>query len=291
MSALVTGDRKLHEMAKYSPYGVPFGLPGGDADSDGDNDAADASQIQAWIDGSTYDVRGDVDLDGDVDINDKNLAGGLVGTLGWRQLSSVPVLNDVGFAGYVCLTSNRDVMHIRERAYESELGRWIERDYFLGYGDGNNLVEYVKSAPLGYVDPMGLQTQLAIESARQRCQGATAGRDSCDFYLPCDNFLGSDQACVCRCVSETPGNNRIRGCLQCMARLGIDSMSRHIACQAFPPSFEIAFLCVSMLEHVSVGTSPPPRWIRNPPGPSLWADNSRTNPEQWRTGYILSRRR
>src|ERR1041384_4147843 len=42
----------------------------------------DATQIQTWINGSQYDVRGDLDLDGDVDTTDKTTAQGVTGTLG-----------------------------------------------------------------------------------------------------------------------------------------------------------------------------------------------------------------
>ena len=54
-------------MIRYSSYGVPFGLPAGDADSDGDcdnGDSTDTNQIQTWIDTPSYDMRGDIDLDG-----------------------------------------------------------------------------------------------------------------------------------------------------------------------------------------------------------------------------------
>src|SRR6185295_14638170 len=91
VSALVSSGRQLHEMDKYSAYGIPVGLPGGDTNSDGDNDSADATQIQTWINGSTYDVRGDVDLDGDVDSTDKGLAQNAPvfgNSLGWGHLGS-----------------------------------------------------------------------------------------------------------------------------------------------------------------------------------------------------------
>ena len=65
--ALVGDTGKLQvEQVRYSSYGIPFGLPAGDANSDGRVTTADTDQIQTWIDASTYDVRGDMDLDGKV---------------------------------------------------------------------------------------------------------------------------------------------------------------------------------------------------------------------------------
>jgi RHS repeat-associated protein len=40
------------------------------------------------------------------------------------------------------------------RTYSPELGRWLQRDP-LGYVDGVNLYEYVRSSPAGLVDPLG----------------------------------------------------------------------------------------------------------------------------------------
>jgi RHS repeat-associated protein len=143
-------------MDKYSAYGIPFGLPGGDTNSDGDDDSADATQIQTWIDTSTYDVRGDVDLDGDVDSTDKTLAQGapITGnTLAWSVLDDDAFRNRRGIAGYehaLCTS----LLIVRTRVLNASLGRWARRDP-LGYVDGPSLYEYVRSAPLKRVDPLG----------------------------------------------------------------------------------------------------------------------------------------
>ena len=62
--ALIDASADQVEQDRYSAYGVPFGLPAGDADSDGDVDSADLTQIQTWIGAPSYDVRGDMNLDG-----------------------------------------------------------------------------------------------------------------------------------------------------------------------------------------------------------------------------------
>src|SRR5690606_7896556 len=45
--------------------------------------------------------------------------------------------------------------HVRHRAYDPELGRWLERDP-AGYIDGWSLYQAVNSSPVMYVDPSGM---------------------------------------------------------------------------------------------------------------------------------------
>ena len=99
--ALVTSAGGQREMDRYSAYGVPFGLPEGDSNSDGVANATDRTIIQGWINTSHYDVRGDADLDGDVDSTDKTNIGNLgTVTLGRGALSASAVGNRRGVAGY-----------------------------------------------------------------------------------------------------------------------------------------------------------------------------------------------
>jgi RHS repeat-associated protein len=156
VSALVSSGRQLHEMDKYSPYGIPFGLPGGDTNSDGDNDSADATQIQTWIDAPAYDVRGDVDLDGDVDSTDKTLAQGApisAQVLGWNSLSNSSIGSRRSLAGYSC--DNQSI--VRRRQYLPTLGVWARRDP-VAYKDSLNLYAYGNSKPVVNRDPSGLCT-------------------------------------------------------------------------------------------------------------------------------------
>jgi len=162
VSALVSSARELHEMDKYSAYGVPFGLPGGDADSDGDNDSADYTQIQSWIDGSAYDVRGDVDLDGDVDSTDKTLAQGTpIGgdTLGRLSLSSSSIAGRAGYSGSALLLPHQ--YNLRLRALSPQMGLWLQRD-FHGYRDSQSLLGYCGGSPIGHVDPHGAERTVAV---------------------------------------------------------------------------------------------------------------------------------
>jgi len=47
------------------------------------------------------------------------------------------------------------------RAYDSDLGRWLNRDPIEEEG-GLNLYDYVANNPINYVDPLGLLTVVAI---------------------------------------------------------------------------------------------------------------------------------
>ena len=153
VSAIVKSTGYLYEWAKYSSYGVPIGLPGGDADSGGDTDATDVSQIQTWIDASSYDVRGDINLDGDVDLDDKNVVTNHFQgkSAGWGVLSTILVRH--GYAGYTY--DQQGLWQVRNRAMDSELGRWLRRDP-MGYIEGLNLFEYVKGMVIMNIDWTGL---------------------------------------------------------------------------------------------------------------------------------------
>ncbi len=158
VSALIHHQRYMAEWVKYSPYGIPFGLPGGDTNSDGDNDTADATQIQAWIDAPANDVRGDVDLDGDVDSTDKGLAQAAPingNSLGWYTLGDDAFHNRRGSCGYESHAGGVRY-HVRHREYVMALGLWIQRDPKM-YVDGLGLYLLVKNSPLRFVDAQGTQ--------------------------------------------------------------------------------------------------------------------------------------
>ncbi len=77
------------EWVKYDPYGTPYNLSCVDTNSDGDSDAADGTYMVGLHNGTySYDVRGDLDLDGTVEYNDDylNLFRAAVCALevGWR---------------------------------------------------------------------------------------------------------------------------------------------------------------------------------------------------------------
>ena len=170
----------LVEWVKYSAYGVPFGLPGADTDSDGDCLAADGDidQIQAWMDAPTYDVRGDVDLDGDLDSTDKTIASNWLDgkQMGWEVLTDEG--NRCGYGGYVLKgTLAAAAYRARHRNLSSSLGRWLRRDP-LGYADGVSSYEYGRGRSVIATDPTGLLVWISCNPSNY-----TNGEEMC-FYEP-----------------------------------------------------------------------------------------------------------
>ena len=162
VSALVTATGKMVEWVKYSAYGVPFGMPSGDADSDGDFDSADQTAIQGLIDTSSYEVRADQDLDGDVDAGDK---------LGSFRSSGFGALSVEGNrrsnAGVVITHLAGSISEVRRRWYSGLLGRWQTRDPIGYVASGSNL--YGKSGSLAHVDPLGLIDTHYMTGRMERC--------------------------------------------------------------------------------------------------------------------------
>lgn len=140
------------EQVRYDTYGTPFGLPAGDINSDGRVDGVDLGMFE---NGMAYDVKADIDLDGDVDSRDqaillsvdyrgRDTGEGVLSGLGE---------NEFGFQGMMREPNN--VWYARYRYWLTNLGIWGSRDP-LGFVDGNNLLELVRSNPLAHIDPLGL---------------------------------------------------------------------------------------------------------------------------------------
>ncbi len=149
----------IHEWVTYSAYGVPIGLPAGDDDISGGTDGTDLSRIQDRVDGTagwTYSVLADLDLDGDVEADDKaDAQSAYAGTqLGWGALSATAMRNQSGFSANYHSEVSNSLTSSRRRLADHGLGRWTQRDP-KGYVDTQNIYEFVSSNPLAYVDPMG----------------------------------------------------------------------------------------------------------------------------------------
>jgi RHS repeat-associated protein len=161
--ALVTDTGEQVESVRYSAYGIPFGSRAGDTDNDGDvNGSAstdDTDQIQTWISTSTYDVRGDLDLNGVVNIDDLTAAIANAGTItGWKDLTSDDVGNDKGYAGCEfddVIQRRWSTWHVRHRVLSSNLGRWMQRDPIATAPAGRQY-DYGSNSPLSRRDRLGL---------------------------------------------------------------------------------------------------------------------------------------
>jgi hypothetical protein len=207
--ALVTDAGEQVESVRYSAYGIPFGSPAGDADNDGDvNGSAstdDTDQIQTRISTSTYDVRGDLDLNGVVNIDDLTAAIANAGTItGWKDLTSDDVGNDKGYAGYEfddVIQRRWSTWQVRNRVLSSNLGLWMQRDHPL-FVAINNLYVYASVNPNLVVDVYGLECQQSGVVASFGSQ-ADSLVDNEDCGYTCEGYL---RQCVVA-ASEVVGFN------------------------------------------------------------------------------------
>jgi RHS repeat-associated protein len=127
-------------------------------DTDTDANGVPDDRI-SWIIGSAYDIRGDLDLNGIVNIDDLTAAIANAGTItGWKDLTSDDVGNLKDYAGYEfdsTIQRHWTTWHIRHRVLTSNLGRWMQRDP-IWPSDDENAYRYSRSRPLAASDPYGL---------------------------------------------------------------------------------------------------------------------------------------
>ncbi len=162
VSVVLTDAGTVHEWIKYDPYGTAFNIPLGDVNSDGDTGGSDLSYENALQQGTySYDVRGDMDLDGDIEQNSDYLSLFLplyyAGASGGRGVLSQHGIGNVrGYAGYLHDAAPTDMYHVRSRVYSTGAS-WLRRDP-LFYADGPSLYSYVGQGPVIGIDPAGTST-------------------------------------------------------------------------------------------------------------------------------------
>ena len=129
------GSVGTHEASvRYSSFGTPTGLPRGDVDGDGLVMVNDTDQIDDWVTFSVYDVRGDLDLDGDVDATDLAAAGGLHGKNAGRGVLFTATLGVIaGTKGYAAYSHDgviSSTIASRRGVIRTDLGRvTVRNDY------------------------------------------------------------------------------------------------------------------------------------------------------------------
>jgi len=162
--ALLDSDGDLLERVRYTPYGEARHWKAADLDGDGDVDDDDKDILwDAWgnssdIADAAYNADADINRDGTVDGTDDGIRLFSIGpALPAGQISEVD--NPIGYAGYVFNAADATYL-VRNRCYEPEMGRWLERDP-LGFVDGLGLYEYTTCSPTNYPDPFGLLTGCA----------------------------------------------------------------------------------------------------------------------------------
>ncbi|MFO0836553.1 MAG: RHS repeat-associated core domain-containing protein [Phycisphaerales bacterium] len=160
VSAVLSDTGVVKEWVKYTSYGIPIRIDPGDYNRDGYVNGNDFDDYGDDFDNTR--AEADVDFDGDVDEDDYDLFSAwwdAPSTAGRFTLSASSIGNRVGFAGYqydpTFVGASRAVYHVRNRAYDAGLGRWLRRDP-AGYAGGKNLFAYVSDQPLRARDPQGL---------------------------------------------------------------------------------------------------------------------------------------
>jgi RHS repeat-associated protein len=90
------------------------------------------------------------------------------------------VANNILYCGYH-FDAETTLYHVRNRMYNSELGRWIQRDP-LGYIDGMHLCEYCVSTPIRYIDASGLLIIVAIDAGKASQNSTVLNPDRTEYH-------------------------------------------------------------------------------------------------------------
>lgn len=176
--AIVNHTGTLIERTSYDSYGKARHHQPGDVDGvNGNCDASDKAIVDAItgnglysvpISSSSYRAEADLNRDGWINSTDSTLANRTASALPSGEISiatSGGPDSSVGWCSYVFNGATLQYL-VRFRSYDPVLGRWIERDP-SGYADGMSLYECVGSAPIGFVDPMGLDRRKVVPGSVQ----------------------------------------------------------------------------------------------------------------------------
>ena len=132
--ATLDTDGAPQEEIRYTPYGVPILLSLGDTDGDGLANADDVLAISGNLGSTTLDDE-DLDRDGEVDLDDYNLALNVWWGVSDERGALTRGDGDFhahsgqrkGYAAYEHTFFDDEVMHVRHRVYLAELGRFNSR--------------------------------------------------------------------------------------------------------------------------------------------------------------------
>ncbi|MGD9789017.1 MAG: RHS repeat-associated core domain-containing protein [Phycisphaerales bacterium] len=163
---------EVFERVDYDAYGRAHHSYAADVDQDGDVDNDDYTILKASASAAPvlgdqdYDVRQDLDRDGVLDYDDADIVALYTDRVSpsdghitdsdpsWKLMAGPGPDNTFGYAGYVFHPASRLYL-ARNRWYNTETGRWLERDP-AGYVDGMNLYQYCSGMAISCADPMGL---------------------------------------------------------------------------------------------------------------------------------------
>ena len=162
--AILDGAAALVERVSYDAYGKARHHYMADWEGNGGVTQAKIDQINTVAGGANhaigeanYNPDMDIDRNGDVQTADYTIANteGTHAALAKGLISDPSVDNQIGYDSYVFNAETLQYL-ARNRNYDPDHGRWIERDP-AGYVDGMNLYEYVGGRPTVILDPRGLK--------------------------------------------------------------------------------------------------------------------------------------
>jgi len=163
-----------------------------DADANGDfTDPGDDTRYYTYD--ANWNVTGAIDEDGTVLTRYGYDPYGMATEydLNWAN-GTAPTEDGHLYAGYF-FDAETGLYHVRNRQYQADTGKFLQRDP-IGYSAGDsNLTRYVGSSPLSATDPMGLEANL-LDALRQITRFGGIARDRVRSLINDLQSLKSDEA-------------------------------------------------------------------------------------------------
>ncbi|TVQ55034.1 MAG: hypothetical protein EA377_04255 [Phycisphaerales bacterium] len=198
--AVLSETGALLERVSYDAYGRAQRHRAGDLTGNGIADFGDLTIVNQGNDANNGQGRygpGDITRTGVVNDDDVAI---VQASQGWGLYSQPGMLsthgpaggtdNILGYAGYIfnAEIGGAGLYTVRHRHYAPDLGRWISRDP-IGYVDGMNLYEYVKSQPVRFTDSSGL----CSEERSGECECNARDQAIVPYQLTPDNIDSIDR--------------------------------------------------------------------------------------------------
>ncbi len=126
--------------------------------------------------------------------------------------------NPIRYAGYH-FDAETELYHVRHRMYSPSLQRWLQRDP-MGYLDGVDLYQYVRSLPPTLVDPWGLEGLKPIIERNRELEEQyynTKPKEPCTGICGEDQYKGLRDKVHKWCARKTGEPDRCKGNDDCQS--------------------------------------------------------------------------
>ena len=266
----MTHEGKLVEQIRYSANGVPFNIPLGDINADGKVKAADEDQHKDLDTNGPYHIRGNFDLDSDIDAADnaivtaKNTNTTGRGYLTLRNNDHRIMQPGVEFGGSnlglaygqtgqsavhltISILINKNITKISKsiRPFPNPNVYYIGGSLLVSdcigccrsQAEDNNYDsdwEYQCDTHCRTVGPLtpltGPDIRCATEAVRNPSRVSSG---ICDEYPVDYNYSGSNARCFCQCTGDSNWSQIVRSCLSYLYFRGVDGRDAHVFCYVF----------------------------------------------------------